>query len=138
VIISTALADGTTLDTSALGMVINALNSLGNANILSTPSIVTLDNEEAEIIVGNEVPFITNTQLSSNNSNPFQNYERKNVGLTLKVKPQINEGSGVKLKIEQEVSDVVPSASAVDVITSKRKIKTTVMVDNNKILVLIC
>jgi type II secretory pathway component GspD/PulD (secretin) len=125
VIISTALADGTTLDTSALGMVINALNSLGNANILSTPSIVTLDNEEAEIIVGNEVPFITNTQLSSNNSNPFQNYERKNVGLTLKVKPQINEGSGVKLKIEQEVSDVVPSASAVDVITSKRKIKTT-------------
>ncbi|CAC9655520.1 General secretion pathway protein D [uncultured Gammaproteobacteria bacterium] len=122
--------------TSALGMVINALNSLGNANILSTPSIVTLDNEEAEIIVGNEVPFITNTQLSSNNSNPFQNYERKNVGLTLKVKPQINEGSGVKLKIEQEVSNVVPSASAVDVITSKRKIKTTVMVENNKILVL--
>jgi general secretion pathway protein D len=52
------------------------------------------------------------------NSNPFQNYERKNIGLTLKVKPQINEGSGVKLKIEQEVSDVVPSASAVDVITS--------------------
>jgi Flp pilus assembly secretin CpaC len=58
----------------------------------------------------------------------------KNVGLTLKVKPQINEGSGVKLKIEQEVSNVVPSASAVDMITSKRKIKTTVMVDNNKIL----
>jgi general secretion pathway protein D len=122
--------------TNALGLVINALNSMGNANILSTPSIVTLDNEEAEIIVGNEVPFITNTQLSSNNSNPFQNFERKNVGLTLKVKPQINEGSGVKLKIQQEVSNVVPSASAVDVVTSKRKIKTTVMVENNKILVL--
>mgnify|MGYP001583076781 CR=1 FL=1 len=122
--------------TNALGVVINALESMGNANILSTPSIVTLDNEEAEIVVGNEVPFITNTQLSSSNSNPFQNFERKNVGLTLKVKPQINEGDGVKLKIEQEVSNVVPSANAVDVVTSKRKIKTTVMVENNKLLVL--
>ncbi|CAB5498429.1 General secretion pathway protein D [uncultured Gammaproteobacteria bacterium] len=122
--------------TNALGLVINALNSMGNADILSTPSIVTLDNEDAEIVVGNEVPFITNTQLSSSNSNPFQNFERKNVGLTLKVRPQINEGNGVKLKIEQEVSNVLPSSSAVDVITSKRKIKTTVMVENNKILVL--
>ncbi|CAC9444134.1 General secretion pathway protein D [uncultured Gammaproteobacteria bacterium] len=121
---------------NALGLVINALNSLGNANILSTPSIVTLDNEEAEIVVGNEVPFITNTQLSSDNSNPFQNYERKNVGLTLKVKPQVNGGNGVKLKIEQEVSNVLPSSTAVDLITSKRNIKTTVMVENNKILVL--
>ncbi|MDC9715063.1 MAG: type II secretion system secretin GspD [Gammaproteobacteria bacterium] len=122
--------------TNALGLVINALNSLGNANILSTPSIVTLDNEEAEIVVGNEVPFITNTQLSDNNSNPFQNYERKNVGLTLKVKPQVNGGNGVKLKIEQEVSNVLPSSTAVDLITSKRNIKTTVLVENNKLLVL--
>ncbi|WP_206744697.1 type II secretion system secretin GspD, partial [Bathymodiolus thermophilus thioautotrophic gill symbiont] len=122
--------------TSGLGAIISALDSMGNADILSTPSIVTLDNEEAEIVVGNEVPFITNTQLSSSNSNPFQNYERKNVGLTLKVKPQINEGGGIKLVIEQEVSNVLPSASAVDVITSKRKIKTTVMVKNNRLLVL--
>jgi general secretion pathway protein D len=122
--------------TSGLGAIISALDSMGNADILSTPSIVTLDNEEAEIVVGNEVPFITNTQLSSSNSNPFQNYERKNVGLTLKVKPQINEGGGIKLVIEQEVSNVLPSASAVDVITSKRKIKTTVMVRNKRLLVL--
>ncbi len=121
---------------SGLGIIVSALDSMGNANILSTPSIVTLDNEEAEIVVGNEVPFITNTQLSSSNSNPFQNYERKNVGLTLKVKPQINAGGGIKLVIEQEVSNVLPSASAVDVITSKRKIKTTVIVENNKLLVL--
>ncbi|SMN11376.1 General secretion pathway protein D [uncultured Candidatus Thioglobus sp.] len=121
---------------SGLGLIVSALNSIGNADILSTPSIVTLDNEEAEIIVGNEVPFITNTQLSNDNTNPFQNFERKNVGLTLKVKPQINEGNGIKLVIEQEVSNVLPSSNAVDVITSKRKIKTTVMVDNNKLLVL--
>ncbi|SMN00349.1 General secretion pathway protein D [uncultured Candidatus Thioglobus sp.] len=122
--------------TSGLGLIVSALNSIGNADILSTPSIVTLDNEEAEIIVGNEVPFITNTQLSNDNSNPFQNFERKNVGLTLKVKPQINEGNGIKLVIEQEVSNILPSSNAVDIITSKRKIKTTVMVGNNKLLVL--
>jgi len=122
---------------NGMTVVLNALNSLGGANILSTPSIVTLDNEEAMIMVGQEVPFITNTEYNSNNANPFQNYERKNVGLTLRVKPQINEGDTIKLDIEQEISSLLPSTSgAADLITSKREIKTSVMVDNNKILVL--
>lgn len=119
-----------------LGLLISALNGTGKANILSTPSIVTLDNEEAEIVVGQEVPFITNTQLGSNNSNPFQNYERKDVGLKLKVKPQINNGSSIKLDIEQETSNVLPSSNASDLITSKRSIKTSVMVEDGKLLVL--
>ncbi len=122
---------------NGMTVVLNALNGLGGANILSTPSIVTLDNEEAMIMVGQEVPFITNTEYNSNNANPFQSYERKNVGLTLKVKPQINEGDTIKLRIELEISNLLPSTSgAADLITSKREIKNSVMVDNNKILVL--
>jgi len=116
--------------------ILNALNGSGKANILSTPSIVTLDNEEAMIMVGQEVPFITNTEIKSISVNPFQNYERKDVGLTLKVTPQINEGDTIKLDIEQEISNILPGSNASDLITSKRKIKTSVMVSNNKILVL--
>ena len=116
--------------------ILNALEGSGKANILSTPSIVTLDNEEAMIMVGQEVPFITNTEITSISANPFQNYERKDVGLTLKVKPQINEGDTIKLNIEQEISNILPGSYASDLITSKRKIKTSVMVSNNKILVL--
>jgi general secretion pathway protein D len=122
---------------NGMTVVLNALNSLGGVNILSTPSIVTLDNEEAMIMVGQEVPFITNTEYKANNPNPFQSYERKNVGLTLRVKPQINEGDTIKLGIELEISNLLPSTSgAADLITSKREIKNSVMVDNNKILVL--
>ena len=121
---------------NGIGVVLSALNSVGDANILSTPSIVTLDNEEASIMVGQEVPFITNTELTANATNPFQNYERKDVGLTLKVKPQINEGDTIKLNIEQIISNVVPTAAAADLVTSKREIKTSVMVANNKMLVL--
>jgi general secretion pathway protein D len=118
------------------GVLINALNSTGNTNILSTPSILTLDNHEAEIVVGQEVPFITNKQLSDSGTNPFQNYERKDVGLKLKVKPQINDGSSIKLEIAQEISNVMNSSSAADLITSKRTLNTSVMVEDGKMLIL--
>jgi general secretion pathway protein D len=121
---------------TGFGGILNALAGSGKANILSTPSIVTLDNEEAMIMVGQEVPFITNTEIKSVGSNPFQNFERKDVGLTLIVKPQINEGDTIKLDIEQEISNILPGSNASDLITSKRKINTSVMVSNNKILVL--
>ena len=123
-------------DNSGFGGILNALAGSGKANILSTPSIVTLDNEEAMIMVGQEVPFITNTEIKSVGSNPFQNFERKDVGLTLTVKPQINEGDTIKLDIEQEISNILPGSNASDLVTSKRIINTSVMVSNNKILVL--
>jgi len=121
---------------NGFGAILNALAGSGKANILSTPSIVTLDNEEAMIMVGQEVPFITNTEIKSIGSNPFQNFERKDVGLKLIVKPQINEGDTIKLDIEQEISNILPGSNASDLITSKRKIKTSIMVADNKILVL--
>ncbi|VAW46322.1 General secretion pathway protein D, partial [hydrothermal vent metagenome] len=90
------------------GALVSALNSDSSSNVLATPSILTLDNEEAEIIVGREVPFQTGSFTSGNNSatNPFNTIERKNVGLKLKVKPQINEGNEIYLDIDQEISDV--------------------------------
>jgi len=142
--IASALSNGASFATGSFdssnnngfGGILNALAGSGKANILSTPSIVTLDNEEAMIMVGQEVPFITNTEIKSAGSNPFQNFERKDVGLTLIVKPQINEGDTIKLDIEQEISNILPGSNASDLITSKRKINTSVMVANNKILVL--
>jgi general secretion pathway protein D len=131
---ATGSFDSTT--NNGFGGILNALAGSGKANILSTPSIVTLDNQEAMIMVGQEVPFITNTEIKSVGSNPFQNFERKDVGLSLIVKPQINEGDTIKLDIEQEISNILPGSNASDLITSKRKIKTSVMVSNNKILVL--
>lgn len=118
------------------GALINLLNSNGSTNILSAPSLMTLDNEEATILVGQEVPFITNTQLTATSGNPFQNFERRDVGLSLKVKPQINEGDAIKLDIEQEVSNVLASAQAVDTVTSKRSIKTSVLVNDGKTIVI--
>ncbi len=115
--------------------IISALSGAGNTNILSAPSVLTLDNQEAEIIVGEEVPFITNSQLTSD-GNPFQNIEREDVGLKLTVTPQINNGDSIKLEIAQENSNVSASSAASDVITSKRSIKTTVIVEDGKILVL--
>ncbi|WP_225879779.1 type II secretion system protein GspD [Abyssogena phaseoliformis symbiont] len=117
--------------------VLTALNQQGNVNILSTPSIVTIDNEEAAILVGEKVPFITNKQIVDGNSNPFQNYERKDVGIKLKVKPQINDDDTIKLDIEQEISKVTSQGGASDLVTSKRTIKTSVMVANKKILVFV-
>jgi general secretion pathway protein D len=126
--------------------VINMLASDSNTNILSTPTLVTLDNEEAEIIVGQNVPFITGSFSSTGAGgttgaatavNPFQTIQRQDVGLTLKIKPQINEGDALKLNIEQEVSSIAPSvAGASDIITNKRSIKTSVMVGDGNVVVL--
>ncbi|VAW48617.1 General secretion pathway protein D [hydrothermal vent metagenome] len=120
------------------GALISALNSDSSSNVLATPSILTLDNEEAEIIVGREVPFQTGSFTSGSNSatNPFNTIERKNVGLKLKVKPQINEGNEIYLDIDQEISDVLPKGEAVDLQTTKRQIKTRVIVGDGNIVVL--
>ncbi len=123
-----------------LGAVVQALAGDGDANILSTPTLVTMDNEEAEFSVGKNVPFITgsysSTGTTSTPSNPFQTIERKDVGLLLKVKPQINEGDTIRLDIQQETSSLSPDTQGSDLITNTRKIKTTVMVEDGKILVL--
>lgn len=120
-----------------------ALATDKNANLISAPSIMTLENEEAEIEVGREVPFITGSYTSGNDSavsNPFQTITRKSVGLKLKITPQINRGNVVKLKIEQEISSLLPgdkiSAGASDVITSKRLIKTSILVNDGHMIVL--
>ena len=121
-----------------------ALDNDTDANVISTPSLLTLDNEEAEINVGQEVPFETGsyTGVGGSNlpSNPFTTIERKNVGLTLRITPQISQGNAVKLNIEQEISRVDPQAAsnigAVDVVTNVRSIKTNVIVDDGSILVL--
>lgn len=120
------------------GALLRALKSDSNSNVLATPSLMTLDNEEAEIVVGKEVPFQTGSYTSASNSvsNPFSTIERKNVGLKLKVKPQINEGDEVFLEIEQEVSDVLPKDEAVDIQTTTRKIKTKVIIGDGNVIVL--
>jgi general secretion pathway protein D len=117
------------------GAVVQAVSSDTNSNILATPSITTLDNEEAYFIVGAEVPIITGSATGSNNANPFQTIQRKEVGIKLRVTPQVNEGNGVQLTIEQEVSSV-SGAAGVDVSISKREIKTTVMADSGATVVL--
>lgn len=114
-----------------------------DANILSTPSLVTLDNEKAMIHVGQNVPFLTGQYANDDSvggSNPFQTIERHDVGVKLSVTPQINEGNTIRMKIEQEVSSVVPASSdtsgATDVVTNKRIIETTVLVDDQETIVL--
>ena len=107
---------------------------------MATPTLVTLDNEEAEINVGQEVPFVTgsfsNTGSAGGAVNPFQTIERQNVGLTLKITPQINEGDAVLLDIDQEISSVLPTKEAVDLVTSNRTVTTSVIVDDGDTLVL--
>lgn len=120
------------------GMILKALQTDSAANILSTPSIVTLDNEEAEIIVAQNLPFKTGSFTgtgSLNPQNPFTTIERQDVGLTLKVTPQINEGDTIKLDIAQEVSNVLRQSEEGPV-TQKRSITTSVLVDDGGILVL--
>ena len=120
------------------GFLLSAIASDSDNNILSTPTLVTMDNQEAEIVVGQNVPFVTGTQLSSANNNPFQTIERQDIGISLKVKPQINEGNNIKMEIEQEVSDVSSTSvtGASDITTNKRSIKTTVLVEDGQTLVL--
>lgn len=114
---------------------LTALDKDTDSNVLSTPSLMTMDNEEAYIQVGQEVPFITGSTASDNNSNPFQTIERKDVGVKLKVTPQINEGDSIRLTIEQEVSSI-SGVQASDLVTNKRVISTTVMVDDGATLAL--
>jgi general secretion pathway protein D len=121
------------------GALLRALQTDQNTNILSTPNIVTLDNEEAELIVGQNLPFVTGSFTgtgSTDPNNPFQTIERQDVGLTLKVTPQINEGDTVQLVIEQETSSVIPGTVELGIATRKRSIKTTVLVDDGGILIL--
>jgi len=117
--------------------IINAIAQDSNSNILSTPSILAMDNELATSIIGQEIPITTGESLGTNNSNPFRTTSRQEVGIKLEVTPQINEGSSVVLKIKIEVSGVagVPM-SGIDIITNKRAIETTALVDNNQIIVL--
>jgi len=122
-----------------LGGIVQAIETNTHSNLLSTPSILTMDNEEAEIVVGQNVPFITGTNTTQGGvANPFQTIQRKDIGLTLKVKPQISEGDTVRLKIYQEVSSISNSAvaGASDLITNKRSIKTVALVRDGEILVL--
>jgi general secretion pathway protein D len=124
-----------------LGAIASALQSTGNANVLSVPTLTTLDNEEAKILVGQNVPFITGsyantTSTSGSTVNPFQTVERKDVGVTLRVKPQISEGGAVKLTIYQEVSNVDSTTNPAGIITDVRAIETNVIVDDGKVLVL--
>lgn len=123
------------------GALLRVLSSDADTNILSTPSLVTLDNEEAEIVVGQNVPFITGqfagTDVGADVRSPFQTIERRDVGLTLRVKPQINEGDMIKMEIEQEVSNIAQSVQAAsDLITNTRSLKTTVLVEDGQTLVL--
>ena len=117
------------------GAIVQAVSQDVNSNLLSTPSITTLDNEEAYFLVGQEVPVITGSQTGSNNANPFQTVDRQEVGIRLLVTPQINEGNSVQLTIEQEVSSV-SGATGVDISINKREIKTTVMVESGQTIVL--
>ena len=114
---------------------LNALKSESGFNLLSTPTLLTLDNAEASILVGQEVPFVTGS-VTQNNTNPYQTIERKEVGIKLRIKPQINIDNTVRLDIVQEVSSIAESAGASDVITNKREIKTKVMVEDNGLVVL--
>jgi general secretion pathway protein D len=118
------------------------LETDNDANILSTPNLLTMDNEEAKIVIGQNVPFITGSYAQSAGAgttasvNPFQTVERKDVGLTLKVKPQVSEGGNIKLQILQEVSNVQDASNSAGIITNKRSIETTVLVGDGEAIVL--
>lgn len=137
-----SLSDGMTLGgfgrigSTQIALLINALQGDSSSNILSTPSLMTLDNEEAEIVVGQNVPFIVGRSVESSGQ-AFDTIQREDVGIKLKIKPQINEGNAVRLEIEQEVSQIAQSVTgAADLITNTRTLKTHVMVDDNDLIVL--
>ena len=118
--------------------ILNVLAKNSDSNVLSTPSILTMDNEESSIIVGQEIPITTGESLGTNNSNPFRTVTRQEIGIKLSVKPQINEGNSIKLDIEQEVSSLSGpiSAGSAEIVTNKRAIETVVMVEDNQTIVL--
>jgi general secretion pathway protein D len=117
--------------------IIRAIAEDKNSNILSTPSIIAMDNEPANLVIGQEIPITTGESLGSSNANPFRTTSRQEVGIKLSVTPQIDEGNSVILEIKQEVSAVAgPLTGTTDLITNKRSIETTVLVDDNQIIVL--
>jgi general secretion pathway protein D len=129
------------LNQSGLGALVHALETDTSANILSMPNLITLDNEEAKIMVGNNVPFITGqyTTVASSGSagiSPFQTVERQDIGLTLRVKPQVSEGGTVRMAIYQETSAISDTTNPAGIITSKRSLDTNVLVDDGQIIVL--
>jgi general secretion pathway protein D len=154
--LATGGASGTTLPSSGLnfgvahqtngvyvlGFLARFLEGQGDSNVLSTPNLLTLDNEEAKIVIGQNVPFVTGQYTSNNTSgstvNPFQTIERKDVGLTLRVKPQIAENGTIKMQIFQEISSVDKASvsSATGLITNKRSIESQVLVEDGGIVVL--
>ena len=117
--------------------IINAVADDQNSDILSTHTVIAMDNEPANLVIGQEIPITTGESLGSNNANPFRTTSRQEVGIKLSITPQINEGNSVILEIKQEVSGVVgPLTGTADLITNKRSIETTVLVDNNQMIVL--
>ena len=125
-------------DKESFAAILNVLRKDTDSNVLSTPSILTMDNEESSIIVGQEIPITTGESLGADNSNPFRTVSREEVGVKLLVKPQINEGNSIRLDIEQEVSSVYGPLliGASEIATNKREIKTVVMVEDTEIVVL--
>ncbi len=121
-----------------LGAILNAVQQDTKSNILSTPSILTLDNQEAKLLVGQEVPITTGEKLGGNFDNAFRTVQRQDVGIKLEVKPQINAGGAIKLYIRQEVSSIAGPVSNnfSDLILNKREIQTTVTIDDGQIVAL--
>ena len=138
------LPDGTSV--RGLGALARALQANNLGNILSTPNLLTLDNYQAKIVIGQNVPFVTGSFAAATTAatagvaavNPFQTIERRDVGLTLRIKPQISEGSTIRLEIYQEVSNIDPTAraGASDLVTTKRSLETKVVVDDGNTIVL--
>jgi general secretion pathway protein D len=126
------------VSTVTLGTIAEALESQAGSNILSNANVVTLDNEEARIVVGQNVPFVTGsyTTTSGTSSNPFQTIERKDVGITLRIKPQISANGQIRLTIFQESSSVASTSSTTGPTTNKRSIETSVVVEDGKLVVL--
>ncbi|WP_446940829.1 GspD family T2SS secretin variant XcpQ [Pseudomonas aeruginosa] len=138
-----ALPDGAIvgIGSSSFGALVTALSANSKSNLLPTPSLLTLDNQKAEILVGQNVPFNTGsyTTNSEGSSNPFTTVERKDIGVNLKVTPHINDGAALRLEIEQEISSIAPSVQQVsntDIITNKRSIKSTILAENGQVIVL--
>lgn len=140
-----ALANGLTLGAFSqkngeieFGAILQAIESESNSNLLSTPSILTLDNQEAEIVVGQNVPFITGSTSSSNNANPFTTITREDVGVTLKVKPHIHEGKALRLEVEASAESVATTSvqGQADLITNKRSLKTMILANDGETIVL--
>jgi general secretion pathway protein D len=124
-----------TSGSTEIGLLISALQGDATSNILSTPSLLTLDNEEAEIVVGQNVPFVVGRSVEDSGQ-AFDTIRREDIGVKLRVRPQINEGNAIRLEIEQEVSQIAPTGDAADLVTNTRNLRTHVMVDDGEMLVL--